>query len=48
MGVSFTIAACPRQRSHLEITLNNIYKFSLYLTGNTLHLRYRNQPLNAV
>jgi hypothetical protein len=26
----------------------NIYKSSLYLTGNTLHLRYKAQPVNAV
>jgi hypothetical protein len=31
-----------------EIHLNNIYKFSPYLTGNTLHLRYKAQPVNAV
>jgi hypothetical protein len=27
---------------------NNIYKSSLYLTGNTLRLRYKEQPVNAV
>jgi hypothetical protein len=26
----------------------NIYKFSPYLAGNTLGLRYRDQPVNAV
>jgi hypothetical protein len=26
----------------------NIYKFSSYLTGNTLRLRYKAQPVNAV
>jgi hypothetical protein len=26
----------------------NIYKFSSYLTGNTLHLRYKHQTVNAV
>jgi hypothetical protein len=26
----------------------NIYKFSPYLTGNTLRLRYKAQPINAV
>jgi hypothetical protein len=28
--------------------LNNIYKFRSYLTGNILHLRYKDQPVNAV
>jgi hypothetical protein len=28
--------------------LNNIYKFSSYLTGNKLRLRYKAQPVNAV
>jgi hypothetical protein len=28
--------------------ISNIYKFSSYLTGNTLHLRYKAQPVNAV
>jgi hypothetical protein len=31
-----------------EIHLNNVYKISLYLTGNTSRLRYKAQPLNAV
>jgi hypothetical protein len=31
-----------------EILLYNIYRFSPYLTGNTLHLRYKDQPVNAV
>jgi hypothetical protein len=31
-----------------EFLLNNIYKFSPYLTGSTLHLRYRDQPVRAV
>jgi hypothetical protein len=26
----------------------NIYKFSLYVTGNTLRLRYKAQPVNVV
>jgi hypothetical protein len=26
----------------------NIYKYSPYLKGNTLHLRYKAQPVNAV
>jgi hypothetical protein len=31
-----------------EFLKPNIYKFSSYLTGNTLCLRYRDQPVNAV
>jgi hypothetical protein len=31
-----------------EFVLHNIYKFSPYLTGNTLCLRYEDQPVNAV
>jgi hypothetical protein len=31
-----------------EFLLNNIYKFSSYLTENTLRLRYKDQTLNAV
>jgi hypothetical protein len=31
-----------------EFLPNNIYKSSLYLTGNTLRLRYKAQPVNAV
>jgi hypothetical protein len=31
-----------------EFVLNNIQKFSLYLTGNTLRLHYKAQPVNAV
>jgi hypothetical protein len=31
-----------------EFPLNNIYKFSPYLTGNTLRLHYKAQPVNAV
>jgi hypothetical protein len=30
------------------LLLNNIYKSSPYLTGNTLRLRYKAQPVNAV
>jgi hypothetical protein len=30
------------------ILLNCIYKFSSYLTGNTLRHRYKDQPVNAV
>jgi hypothetical protein len=35
---------------HLKPTIhkNIIYKFSSYLTGNTLRLRYKAQPINAV
>jgi hypothetical protein len=28
--------------------LNNVYKFSSYLTGNTLRLHYKAQPVKAV
>jgi hypothetical protein len=31
-----------------EFLLNNIYSFSSYFTGNTLRLRYKAQPENAV
>jgi hypothetical protein len=31
-----------------EIRLRSIQKFSSYLTGNTLRLRYKAQPVNAV
>jgi hypothetical protein len=31
-----------------EFLLNNTYKFSPYLTGNTLRLHYKAQPVNAV
>jgi hypothetical protein len=31
-----------------EFSLNFIQKFSSYLTGNTLRLRYKAQPINAV
>jgi hypothetical protein len=31
-----------------EFFLNNIYKFSVYLTGNTLRLHYKAQPVNAI
>jgi hypothetical protein len=30
-----------------ESVLNNIQEFSLYLTGNTLHLCYKDQPFTA-
>jgi hypothetical protein len=31
-----------------EFILNNIYKFGLYLTGNTFLLRYKAPPVNVV
>jgi hypothetical protein len=31
-----------------EIHLHNTQQFSPYLTGNSLHLRYKAQPVNAV
>jgi hypothetical protein len=30
-----------------ESFLNDIYKFSSHLTGNTLRLRYKDEPVNA-
>jgi hypothetical protein len=43
------MAASPLQfnPSNLKI-IEIIYKFSPYLTGNTLFLRYKDQPVNAV
>jgi hypothetical protein len=35
-------------RVEVEFHLNNIYKYSSYLRGNTLRLRYRDNPVNAV
>jgi hypothetical protein len=32
----------------VKFLLNNIYKSSPYHTGNTLRLRYKAQPVNAV
>jgi hypothetical protein len=32
----------------IEFLLSNIYKFSPYLTGNTLHLHCKAHPVNAV
>jgi hypothetical protein len=32
--------------NHTEHT--DLYKLSSYLTGNTLHVRYKAQPVNAV
>jgi hypothetical protein len=31
-----------------EFLLNNVSKFSSHFTGNTLHLRYKDQPVSAV
>jgi hypothetical protein len=33
---------------YIEFLQNYIYKFSSYLTGNTLRLRYKAQPVNAI
>jgi hypothetical protein len=30
------------------VLLNNAQKFTSYVAGNTLHLRYKDQPVNAV
>jgi hypothetical protein len=35
-------------RSLKSELLNSVYKFSSYLTGNTLRLGYKAQPVNAV
>jgi hypothetical protein len=32
----------------IKFLLNNVLKSSFYLTGNTLHLRYKDQPVNNV
>jgi hypothetical protein len=44
------LATEQKRLNHLraEFLLNNIYKFSSYLTGNTLRLRYKAQPVNGV
>jgi predicted Zn-dependent protease with MMP-like domain len=34
--------------NHMEHRYTNVQRFSLYLTGNTLRLRYRDQPVNVV
>jgi hypothetical protein len=34
--------------SKTEFFLNTVYKLSPYLTGNTLRLPYKAQPVNAV
>jgi hypothetical protein len=39
---------CARQTKRAELFSNNIGSFSPYLTGHTLRLRYRAQPVNAV
>jgi hypothetical protein len=43
----FRETVAVHRENHTEHT-NNIYKFSSYLTGNTLRLRYKDQPVNAV
>jgi hypothetical protein len=47
---SFNIIAWPTHFNFLktEFLHNFIYKYSPYLTGNTLRLRYKCQPVNAV
>jgi hypothetical protein len=39
---------CVWSKLKTEFLLINIYKFNSYLTGNTLRLRYKAQPVNAV
>jgi hypothetical protein len=39
---------CENHTEHTNTLPNNIEEFSSYLTGNTLRLRYKAQPVNAV
>jgi hypothetical protein len=41
-------AALDYRRLLTEFVLNKIYRFNLNLTGNTLSLRYKDQPVSAV
>jgi hypothetical protein len=46
MLFSKTVAVyCENHMEHKDIY---VYKFSSYLTGNILRLRYKAQPVNAV
>jgi hypothetical protein len=48
-AVVFNLAVLKTTHGDLtEFLLCNIYKSSPYLTGNTLRLRYKAQPVNAV
>jgi hypothetical protein len=38
----------PREDLKTEFLLYNIQEFSSYLSGNTLRLRYKDQPVNAI
>jgi hypothetical protein len=55
--MKFDIKEFPKLYRHFSVSINPlktefihnfIYKFSLYVTGNTLRLRYKDQPVNAV
>jgi hypothetical protein len=46
--MSEVLTAHDRNFLKPEVYLNNIQKFSSYLTGNTLHLRNKDLPVNAV
>jgi hypothetical protein len=37
------VVYCENNKEHIDI-----YKFCSYLTGNTLRLRYKAKPVNAV
>jgi hypothetical protein len=39
---------CENHTEHTYSLPNNLYEFSSYLTGNTLRLRYKAQPVNSV
>jgi hypothetical protein len=43
-----TLATRTPRLAAAELLLNNIHKLSSHLTGNTLRLRYRDLPVNAV
>jgi hypothetical protein len=48
LQIYFTIIIIFNNPLRTEFLYNYIYKFSPYLTGNTLRLRYKAQPVNAV
>jgi hypothetical protein len=39
---------CENHTEHTNTLPNNIWEFSLYLTGNALHLHNKDQPVIAV
>jgi hypothetical protein len=48
------IGGCVGPRASVDdvemkrLNIRNIQKFISYLRGNTLHLRYKNQPVNVI